>query len=79
MATWQYHGGRNQHHSGTGITLGAGGGTGDVEINATLGGSIDQLDDVDTTTDPPVNGEVLAWDNTNGLWVPAPPVLGRKS
>ena len=63
---------------GTGITLGAGGGTGDVEINATLGGSIDQLDDVDTTTDPPVNGEVLAWDNTNGLWVPAPPVIGAE-
>ena len=32
--------------------------------------SIDDLDDVDTTTTVPADGQVLTWDNTSGNWVP---------
>jgi hypothetical protein len=64
--------------AGTSVSISPTGGTGDVTINASLGGSIDQLDDVDTTTSAPVNGEVLAWDNANSVWVPAPPTIGAE-
>lgn len=33
--------------------------------------SIDELSDVDTTTAAPTNGQVLAWDNGNGVWAPS--------
>ena len=36
--------------------------------------AIDDLTDVDTTTTPPTNNDVLAWDGTN--WVPATPASG---
>lgn len=42
--------------------------------NGTGGGgatSIDDLTDVDTTTTPPTDGQVLTWDNANGQWEPA--------
>lgn len=32
--------------------------------------TIADLQDVDVTTDPPVDGEVLKWDQTQGKWVP---------
>lgn len=34
------------------------------------GSSIGQLNDVDTTTSPPVNGEGLIWNSTSGNWEP---------
>lgn len=37
---------------------------------------IDDLTDVDTTTTPPGNGDVLTWDSTPGIWVPAAPAGG---
>lgn len=68
--------------AGDGIELDPANGTGNVTISVSaegpeLGG-IDDLSDVDTSTIPPVNGEVLAWDNVGGLWVPAPPVIGAQ-
>ena len=33
--------------------------------------SIDELSDVDTTTNSPVNGDVLTWDSTANSWSPA--------
>lgn len=33
--------------------------------------SINALSDVDTTTAAPSNGQVLAWDSANGVWVPS--------
>jgi plastocyanin len=33
--------------------------------------SIDELNDVDTTTSAPTNGQVLAWDSGNGVWAPS--------
>jgi hypothetical protein len=38
---------------------------------AVNGQSIDVLNDVDTTTVAPTNGQVLAWDNTAQQWEPA--------
>ena len=35
--------------------------------------SIDNLDDVDTSTVAPTDGQVLAWDNTAQKWEPATP------
>ena len=56
----------------TGVTAGtglSGGGTsGNVTLN--LNASIDALTDVDTTTNPPTNGQALAWDNANSEWIP---------
>lgn len=40
-----------------------------VDGAANVVASIDDLSDVDTTTNPPSNGQVLSWDGTN--WVPA--------
>ena len=37
--------------------------------NAANIGSIDQLDDVDTTTTPPISGDALVWDGVSD-WVP---------
>ncbi len=34
------------------------------------GSSINALNDVDTSTNPPSNGNVLSWDAANGEWVP---------
>lgn len=34
------------------------------------GSSIDRLSDVDTTTDAPVNGDILIWNPNTGEWVP---------
>lgn len=51
-------------------------GGGELEADwATPGGvsSLDDLDDVDTTTDPPEVGDQMQWDGTN--WVP----MGRTS
>ena len=31
---------------------------------------IDDLSDVDTSTNAPTNNQVLKWDNTNSLWIP---------
>ena len=39
-----------------------------TKINAT---SIDALNDVDTTTATPSDGQVLTWDNTAGYWKPS--------
>lgn len=36
-------------------------------------GSIDNLNDVDTASDPPSNNDVLTWDDANSEWVPAAP------
>jgi hypothetical protein len=33
--------------------------------------SIDALSDVDTTTTPPSNGQILAWNSTSSAWVPS--------
>jgi len=33
--------------------------------------SIDELNDVDTTTSAPSDGQVLAWDNGNSVWAPS--------
>jgi hypothetical protein len=33
--------------------------------------AIDDLTDVDTTSTPPADGDVLTWDATPGAWVPA--------
>lgn len=33
-------------------------------------GSLDGLSDVDTTTDPPSDGDALVYDSGSGLWVP---------
>lgn len=33
--------------------------------------SIDALSDVDTTTTPPSNGQILAWDGSNSVWAPS--------
>lgn len=34
-------------------------------------GTINQLGDVNTLTNPPSNGQVLTWDNVNGYWAPS--------
>lgn len=38
--------------------------------------SIDALGDVDTTTNAPTDGQVLSWDGTASLWVPAAAATG---
>lgn len=42
-------------------------------VNAAAGGAttIDELTDVDTSTTPPTDGQVLTWDNVNSKWEPA--------
>ena len=40
------------------------------------GGSIDSLDDVDTSTTPPTEGQVLTWDDDGQEWKPADSVGG---
>lgn len=44
-----------------------------VPVNPTSGGAttLDDLTDVDTTTDPPAQDDVLAWDAVNSEWSPA--------
>lgn len=55
---------------GTNVTMTTDDATDTVTINATGGASaIDDLSDVDTTTDTPNNNEVLKWNGSN--WVPA--------
>lgn len=39
-------------------------------------GPIDILTDVDTSTTPPADGQVLGWDQTTGQWKPVTPVAG---
>lgn len=39
-------------------------------------GPIDILTDVDTSTTPPTNGQVLIWDQATGQWKPGTPVAG---
>ena len=34
-------------------------------------GSIDDLSDVDTSTNPPTDGQVLSWDSVNSKWEPS--------
>lgn len=62
--------------AGTNVTVDPPGGTGPVTVNAVISGSIDQFDDVDTTG--ALNTEVLAWNNNNQKWEPAPPTLGAQ-
>lgn len=38
--------------------------------------SIDDLTDVDTTTTPPIDGDVLTWVNANSAWEPLAPPSG---
>lgn len=40
------------------------------ELPITPARTLDSLVDVDTTTDPPEDGEALVWDEGLGLWVP---------
>lgn len=40
-------------------------------VNVDIPYSIDKLDDVDTSTSAPVDGNVLAWDNTANKWEPS--------
>lgn len=39
-----------------------------INVTGSIGASINALSDVDTTTTPPTNGQVLKWNGTN--WVP---------
>ena len=39
-------------------------------VDTGSGVSIDALNDVDTTTVPPTDGQVLVWDNANSKWEP---------
>ena len=59
--------------AGTNISI-VGNASGDtVTINATSTGgatSLDALSDVDTTTTPPTDGQVLAFNNAIGQWLP---------
>lgn len=36
-------------------------------------GSLNQLSDVNTANPPPFNGQVLMWNNLDGIWEPGPP------
>jgi hypothetical protein len=49
-----------------------------VWLDPTTGGAtaLDDLTDVDTTTTPPSDGDVLTYDNGSSLWVPAAPTGG---
>lgn len=48
----------------------AGGGTLAQDIELELDAGLNDLNDVDTVTAPPTDGQALLWDNTAGLWVP---------
>ena len=41
-----------------------------------LGGSLDSLTDVDTSTTPPDDAQALVWDAASGLWVPGDVAAG---
>lgn len=63
--------------AGTGLTLVGGGpviGPDDIEL--ALNASIDDLNDVDTTTTAPNDQDVLTWINANSQWEPAAPSGG---
>jgi len=38
--------------------------------------ALSELTDVNTTSPLPTNGQVLAWDNTAGVWAPSTPSIG---
>lgn len=57
---------------GAGVGL-SGGGSLANDITIDLDASIDDLNDVDTTSTPPVAGDALVFDGTD--WVPGMPVL----
>jgi hypothetical protein len=38
--------------------------------------TLENLSDVDTTSSPPSDGDVLTWDTGSGLWIPATPTGG---
>jgi len=43
----------------------------DARVDARIAAaSIDDLSDVDTSTNPPANDQVLTWDDTNSQWAP---------
>ena len=54
--------------AGTGISI-SGSGSEGANPTVSLNASIDNLTDVDTSTNAPTNGQVLAWDGNN--WVPS--------
>lgn len=61
-------------NTGLGLT---GGGDLTTDRTISLDAVIDDLNDVDTVTNPPVDGQALIWDNVAGDWVPgdaAPPL-----
>lgn len=70
--------------SGTGVNIASGetrdlycDGTNVISYTqATSPGGIDALTDVDTTTTPPNDGDVLTWDAGNSEWAPAAPTGG---
>jgi hypothetical protein len=46
----------------------------DARVDARISNApIDDLNDVDTTTTAPTDGDALVWDNTNSKWVPQAP------
>lgn len=54
-------------NAGTGLS---GGGNLSNDITLSLNASLDQLNDVDLTTTPPVDNDVLTYDAISGLWIP---------
>lgn len=54
-------------NTGTGLS---GGGDLSTDLTLVLDAVIDDLNDVDTVTNPPVDGQALVWDNIAGDWVP---------
>lgn len=50
----------------------------DLAVDITQFG-IGDLKDVDTTTSPPTNGQVLTWDDTAKLWKAAPAAEGKSN
>lgn len=54
--------------AGTGLS---GGGTLAGNVTLDLDANIGDLNDVDVTTNPPTDGQVLAYDQANSIWVPA--------
>lgn len=53
--------------TGTGLT---GGGDLSADRTISLDAIIDDLNDVDTATNPPTDGQALTWDSVDELWVP---------
>jgi len=53
--------------AGTGLS---GGGDLSADRSFSLDASIDDLNDVDTTTTPPTDAQALIWDNASSLWIP---------